>query len=193
MIIKKIAAAFVSSLLLAGSANAALLLTTGGSAANTVVDYSGAGRVSFDLDLANFSATTLRFVLEEEDLEGPLSLNALVRNLSGHALNQFHLRLQGIAFGAAGSVTPTFGAVAGVRNTADYAGIQFSRPEWAEFHIGNPTAVDGKADWLLDTRGLRAGDSFVIRADIPEPATLALLLPMLCMASLMAARRSKGK
>ena len=194
MTIKNIAASVTvaASLLLAGSANAALLITTGGSSANTITDYSGAGSVSFDLDLVNFNAATLRFVVEEEDLLGPLSLSALVRNLSGKALNQFHLRLQGIEFAAAGSVTPAFGAVAEVRNTRDYAGIRFSRPEWAEFHFGNPTALPGRVDWVLDTSGLDAGDSFVIRANIPEPSTLALMLPMLCMASLMAVRRRKG-
>lgn len=185
------ALAFAAS---AGSANAAVLLTTTGSAANTITDYSTQGAVAFDLDLENFNAATLRFSLEEEDLAGPLSLNAIIRNLSGTALNQFHFRLSGISFAAPGSVTPTFGTLGAVDHGADYASIGFATPEWAEFHFGNPLGMAGASDWLLDTRGLNAGDTFVISAEVPEPSTLALLLPTLCMAGMMAARRrNKGR
>ena len=187
-------AAAIAALALAASAqsaHAAVLLASGGSPANTVTDYSTPGAVSFDLDLANFNATTLRFVLEEEDLPGPLSLNAIVRNLSGSAMNQFHFRLDGIAFAAPGSVTPTFGTLGGVDHGAGYASIAFASPEWAEFHFGNPLAMQGASNWLFDTRGLSAGDTFVISAEVPEPSTLALLLPALGMAGLMTARRRK--
>ncbi|MEN3274927.1 MAG: hypothetical protein V7631_717 [Massilia sp.] len=196
MHLKKFAAAsvasFVAALSLAGPANAAVLLGAGGSSANTVTDYSAQGAVSFDLDLENFNAATLRFELEEEDLLGPLSLNAIVRSLSGTALNQFHFKLKGISFAAPGSVTPTFGSLDGVRHGGDYSSIAFARPEWAEFHFGNPLAAESSSDWLLDTRGLRAGDTFVITANVPEPGTLALMLPALCMAGLVARRRKKG-
>jgi hypothetical protein len=191
MHLAKFAAALVAALSFAGPAEAALLLTTGGSSANTVTDYSAPGAVSFDLDLKNFNATTLRFVLEEEDLLGPLSLNAIVRNLGGLALDQFHLNLTGISFVQAGSVTPTFGTLGSVNHGAGYASIGFASPEWAEFHFGNPLMVTGQDDWLLDTRGLAAGDTFAISADIPEPSSLALMLPALCMASLAAARRRR--
>jgi len=188
---KLAAAALVAALSIAGPANAALLLNASGSSANTVTDYSTPGAVSFDLDLQNFSATTLRFEIQAEDLLGPLSLNALVRNLSGTALNQFHFNLSGISFLAAGSVMPTFGTLGSVGSGLDYASIAFATPEWAEFHFGNPLAVDGQADWILDTRGLAVGDTFAIRAEIPEPSTLALLLPTLGLAGLMAARRRR--
>jgi hypothetical protein len=188
----KFAAALALSFAVAGTANAALLLNTSGSSANTVTDYSRLGAVSFDLDLQNFNATALRFEIQADDLLGPLSLNAIVRNLSGMALNQFHVNLQGISFLSAGSVTPAFGTLAGVDSGAGYAGIAFASPEWAEFHFGNPLALGGQADWFLDTRGLAVGDTFVISADIPEPSTFALLLPALCMASMMARRRRKG-
>ncbi|MET0983527.1 MAG: PEP-CTERM sorting domain-containing protein, partial [Telluria sp.] len=164
---------------------------TGGSSANTVTDYSAQGAVSFDLDLANFNAATLRFSIEEEDLLGPLTLNAIVRNLSGTALNQFHFRLNGISFAAPGSVTPTFGTLGELKHGQNGASIAFASPEWAEFHFGNPLGMDGASNWLLDTRGLTAGDTFVISAEVPEPSTLALLLPTLCMAGLMATRRRK--
>ena len=191
MHLAKFSAALVAALSFAGSANAALLLTTDGSSANTVTDYSTPGAVSFDLDLKNSTATTLRFTLEEADLLGPLSLNALVRNLSGMALNEFHVNLSGISFLQAGSVTPTFGRLGDVTHGASFASIAFASPEWAEFHFGNPLMVNGQADWLLDTRGLSAGDTFAISADIPEPSSLALMLPTLCMAGLMAARRRR--
>lgn len=187
----KFAAALVAALSFAGSANAALLLTTAGSSANTVTDYSAPGAVSFDLDLKNFNSTMLRFVLEEDDLLGPLSLNAIVRNLSGMALDQFHVNLTGISFLQAGSVTPTFGTLGDVTHGPSYASIRFASPEWAEFHFGNPLIVSGQADWLLDTRGLAVGDTFAISADIPEPSSLALMLPALCIASLVATRRRR--
>jgi hypothetical protein len=139
MHLAKLAAAFAATVALSfsASANAALLLGSGGSAANTITDYSAPGAVSFDLDLAHLSPTTLRFVIEEDDLLGPLSLNAIVRNLSGAAMNGFRFNLSGISYLASGSVTPAFGTLSGVRYGADYASIAFASPEWAEFHFGN--------------------------------------------------------
>ena len=187
----KLAAALAAALSFCGPANAALLLNTTGPAANTVTDYSAPGAVSFDLDLAQLSPTTLRFEIQAQDLAGPLTLNAIVRNLSGMALKGFHVNLTGISFLSAGSVTPTFGTLGGVASGPDYASITFASPEWAEFHFGNPLALSDKTDWFLDTRGLAVGDTFVISADVPEPSTLALMLPALCMAGLMAARRRR--
>lgn len=184
--------AFAAALALSAAASpvgAAILLTTSASPANVVTDYSMPGAVSFDLDLKNFEATTLRFALEEADLSGPLGLNAIVRNLSGAALNQFHFRLNGISFAAPGSMTPTFGTVGEVTSGPSYASIAFATPEFAEFHFGNPFALANASNWLFDTRGLQAGDSFVISAEVPEPSTLALMLPALCMAGWVGRRR----
>lgn len=190
----KLAAALsISALSISGSAQAALLLTSTGAPAATVTDYSTPGAVSFDLDLHRIADASLRFQIEADDLLGPLSLNAIVRNLSGTALNHLTFNLSGISFLAPGSVTPTFGTLGQASHGQDYASIVFASPEWAEFHFGNPFALGGEGDWLLDTRGLAVGDTFVISADIPEPSTLALMLPALCMAGLMAARRrTKG-
>ena len=190
MKIKHFAAALALAAL-ANSGNAAVLLTTTGSPANLVTDFSESGAVSFDLDLENFETTTLRFALEAGDLAGPFSLNAIVRNLSGTALNQFHFRLNGISFATAGSVTPTFGTLGEVKSGPNYASIAFASPEFAEFQFGNPLGTAGKSNWLFDTRGLNVGDSFVISAEVPEPSTLALMLPALCLAGLMAARRRR--
>jgi hypothetical protein len=182
--------ALAGALLLSSSAQAVVL--SGASGANPTADYSGAGTVAFDLDLASFAPTTLRFVLEEADLAGPLNFNALVRNLSGAALDRFTFTLQGIAFAGAGSVTPAFGAIGAVDYGAQGASIAFAAPEWAEFQFGNPFALEGRSDWLLATAGLRAGDSFSITATVPEPSTAALLLPALCMLGWTAARRRRG-
>ena len=180
--------ALAAGLGLSCAANAVVLTTSTGS--NLVSNYSGAGLVSFDLALEDFSGSTLNFVLEEADLGGPLSFNALVRNLAGADLSRFTFSLRGISFtGAPGSVTPSFGTLGKVDTSPFAAGISFARPEYAEFQFGD--VLGGGQDWLLATSGLRAGDSFSITATVPEPSSAALVLPMLCMAGLMAARRRK--
>ncbi|WP_313707199.1 PEP-CTERM sorting domain-containing protein [Massilia sp.] len=189
MTITKSILAFAAAMTLAASSQAAVLLTSELSAGNTITDYSRAGSVSFDLDLEKLGTSRFSFAIEEEDLLGPLSLNAIVRNLSGTALNQFVFRLSGIGFASHGSVTPTFGTLGQVTQTPDYAHIGFGKPEWAEFHFGNPLLVDGAGDWFLDTRGLNVGDRFAIVATVPEPSSLALVLPLLGMAGVMARRR----
>ena len=183
--------AFAGPLTLSCAANAALLSASTGS--NPVTDYSGPGSVSFDLDLQNFSSKSLTFTLEDEDLLGPLSFDALVRNLTGAALNRLTFSLQGIRFAAPGSVTPAFGSIKRVDSGAFAASISFAAPEYAEFQFGDVFGDAGTADWLLDTAGLRAGDTFTITATVPEPSSAALVLPMLCMASLMAAARRRKK
>jgi len=168
------------------------VVLTGSASANAVTDYSTVGQVAFDLDLDDFSPARLDFLVEAGDLLGPLSLNALVRNLSGSALSSFSFRLDGIRFAGAGSVTPTFGTLGQVGYGSDYASIRFATPEWSEFHFGNPLAVDGASDWLLSTAGLRAGDRFSITTAVPEPSSAALMLAGLCMSGLLAARRRRG-
>ena len=190
MTITKFIAAGLTALALSSSAHAALLVGTSGSAANAVTDYSDAGVVSFDLGLRNFTGTTLNFVLQEADLGGPLSLSAMVFNLSGISFPQFHFGLQGISFAAPGSVS-AFSQVLSVSNSANHAAITFANGEPAEFQFGNPTLVSGRSDWLLDTTGMRAGDTFSIVAEVPEPSTIALMLPLL-LGGLMVARRRQG-
>jgi hypothetical protein len=182
----------VAGLAFSGASHAAILSASSGAAGNTVASYGAPGQVSFDLDLARLAPTRLVFTIEASDLLGPLSLNAIVRNLSGAALDDFAFRLDGIGFAQAGSVTPTFGTLDRVGHDGGYASIAFSAPEWAEFHFGNPLLDSGAADWLLDTAGLRAGDTFAITAEVPEPSTAALMLSALCMSGLLALRRRHG-
>ena len=183
------------ALALSGKAHAAILTGSSAAPGNTVTGYSAPGLVSFDLDLATFAPTTFHFVLEQDDLPGPLGFNAIVRNLSGTALDRFSFALDGIAFAAPGSVTPAFGTLGAVSATAHTANIGFSAPEWAEFQVGSPTLAPGQADWLLDTTGLQAGASFSITAtttavaEVPEPSSAALTLSALCMSGLLTARR----
>jgi hypothetical protein len=181
--------AFAGALVLSGAANAALL--TGSAGSNPVEDFSGAGSVAFNLDLRDFSSTTLHFVLEADDLQGPLSFDALVRNLAGADLNRFSFSLQGIRFAGAGSVTPSFGSVASIDAGATAAAIDFATPEYAEFQFGDVFGLVGQSDWLLDTAGLQAGDRFSVTATVPEPSTAALVLPMLCLGLMAAARRRR--
>jgi hypothetical protein len=180
----------LTALALSGPAHAAVLTSTSGSPANVVTDYSAPALVSFDLDLKNLSATRLNFLVEEADLLGPLSLNAIIRNLSGEGFRHFNFALEGISFAAAGSVTPAFGTLGGTGFTSNLATIDFATPEWAEFHFGNPLGTIGNNDWLLNTAGLRAGDSFSITASVPEPSTIMLML-LAMTAMLLRANRNK--
>lgn len=184
---KFVAASAIALGALAFSHSASAVVLTGSSGANPVTDYSEAGVVSFDLDLRDFSKTTLNFVLEEADLAGPLSFSAIVRNLVGLSMYQFNFGLQGIGYASAGSVSSFSGATASY--SSNNAVIKFANGETADILFGNPTLLDGRSDWLLDTSGLSAGDAFSIVAQVPEPSTVAMVLPL--MAGLLLARRRK--
>ncbi len=173
---------------MSGPASAVILTGTSGSSANIVTDYSAPAQLAFDLDLHNFASTQFTFKLEDSDLLGPLAMNAVIRNLSGGALNQFRFTLAGIAFDSAGSVTPTFGTIGQAGIDGNGALIEFATPEWAEFHFGNPFSAGSKNDWTLNTQGLRAGDLFSITATVPEPSSMMLLVAALAMLGLYGAR-----
>ena len=169
--------ALLAAVAIANPAHAAIFTGANGAPGAAVTNYSEAGLVSFDLDLTDFSATRLNFVVEEGDLQLPfLNLNAIVRNLSGWGMERVHFGTQGITFAAQGSVTPTFGTLGSVGYGSNEAAIRFASPELAEFHFGNPFRLTDQTNWLLDLRGLRAGDAFSISANVPEPSSLALLL-----------------
>lgn len=185
----KLFAAAATAFALSNPASAALLVSSTGVPGNTVTNYSEAGLVSFDLELINFSGARLNFVLEQADLAGPLSLNAIIKNMTLQLLPKFNFDLQGISYASSGSVTAGFGTIGSVSNTASNANIAFSNGEPADFYFGNPLGNAGQFDWLLDTTGMQAGDTFSITAQVPEPASLALMLPLL--AGLVAARRRK--
>jgi len=189
MNILKFVAAATTVFALSSSANAALLVSSTGVPGNTVTSYSEDGLVSFDLALMNFSGARLNFVLQEGDLAGPLNMSALISNMTGLLLPKFNFGLSGISFASAGSVTAGFGTIGSVSNSASSANIKFAKGEPSDFYFGNPLGEAGQFDWVLDTSGMQAGDRFSITAQVPEPASLALMLPLL--AGLAAARRRK--
>lgn len=190
-ILKFIATALVAFTLSAAS-HAALLVGTQGSSANVATDYSAPGLVSFNLDVAQKSGLRLRYEIEEADLAGPLSLSAMILNMSGMPFSQFMFAVDGITFmDAVGSISPAFGRVGSTSVTERHVGISFADFEPAEFNFGNPLGEPGLNDWLLDTSGLRAGDIFTVTAFVPEPSSVALMLPLL--AGLVAARRRRTK
>ncbi|QYF93592.1 PEP-CTERM sorting domain-containing protein [Massilia sp. PAMC28688] len=191
MTVKQLLVSVLGAMAFAGSANAALLSSTTTGAGNVVTDYSTGSQVSFDLDLAQLSHTSLTYTVEAADLANPyLSFNALVRNLSGSALHGFALYLDGIAFGPAnGSVTPAFGSVGTVTRTDGKLAITFSAPEYAELHIGNPVLEADKFDWQLATAGLAVGDRFVITSAVPEPGNLTLMLAGMGACAMLRRRR----
>lgn len=191
MNILKFAAAAATAFALSSSANAALLVSSTGVPGNTVTNYSEDGLVSFDLALMNFSGARLNFVLQEGDLAGPLNMSALISNMSGLLLPKFNFGLTGISFASAGSVSAGFGTIGSVSNSASNANIRFAKGEPSDFYFGNPLGKPGQFDWVLDTSGMQAGDRFSITAQVPEPASLALMLPLL--AGLVAARRRRQR
>lgn len=181
---------FLAALALSGSAHAALFTGASGPAGN-VTDYSTGALVAFDLDVKDFSKTTLNFVIEQDDLQGPLSLNALFRNLSGANWTHFNVSLKGISFAGAGSVTPAFGTVGNVALTSSAATIVFSTPEPAEFQFGNVFAEPNQVNWLLQTANLQVGDAFSITTSVPEPASMLLMLSGLAAVGVAARRRRR--
>lgn len=182
--------ALLAAVAIANPAHAAIFTGANEMPGAAVTNYSEAGLVSFDLDVTDFSATRLNFVVEEGDLQLPfLSLNAIARNLSGWGIERFNFSTQGIAFARQGSVTPTFGTLGSVGYTSHAIAISFASPELAEFHFGNPVGLADRTNWLLDTRGLRAGDAFSISATVPEPSSIALLLAAIVMLTGIGAQR----
>lgn len=174
--------ALLAAVVIANPAKAAIYSGASGMPGAAVTNYSEAGLVSFDLDLTDFSATRLNFIVEEADVaQSFLNLSAIVRNFSGVGIERFTFATQGISFAAQGSVTPTFGTLGSVAYTSNAAAISFATPEFAEFQFGNPTGLANQANWRLNTSGLRAGDAFSISATVPEPSSIPLLLAGLVM------------
>jgi hypothetical protein len=175
----------------ADSAQAAVLTSTNAAPGTVATDFSSAGLVAFNLDLAQLRNTTLTFTLEAADLAGPtLAFNALVSNLSGAGFSRFGFHVDGISFsGAQGSVTPLFTGVASVTAGAQAVDVAFTGPEYAELHFGNPLAENGKLDWSFSTAGLQAGDTFSVTSAVPEPGNVALVLAGL---GVIAAVRRRG-
>lgn len=170
------------------SAQAATFLSTSGSPANIVSDYSDAGLISFDLDMANFIPTVLNYEITAADIGSPLinnsiSFNALVRNLTGTGLDYLSVSLSSASFDAIGTVTRQFGGsfTINTSNNGQNALISFSSPEFLDIFIGAPLAGAGEIDWSIKTAGFNAGDRLSITIAVPEPETYAMLLAGLAL------------
>lgn len=170
-------------------ASAALLVQTHTTGTSTVTDYSGAGLVSFDLDLTDGQPLRLDFQIEAGD--GPrLDFNAIVRNFASLGLTQLALQLTGGSFALGGSATG-FGVNGAVHTAGTQAEVLFATPQYLDIVLGDPLASGSPArDWQLDIQGLRAGDllSIAIRT-VPEPTSLLLALAGLGL--LVLARRAR--
>lgn len=170
-------------LVASSSAQAATFLSASGSSANVVTDYSDAGLISFDLDMANFIPTVLNYEITAADIGSPLisnsiSFNALVRNLTGAGLDYLSVSLSTSSFDSIGTVTRQFGGTFTIdsSNNNQNALISFSSPEFLDIFIGAPLAGAGEIDWAIKTAALNAGDQLSITISVPEPETYAMLL-----------------
>lgn len=180
---KQLFSALVLFLCVASSAQAATFLSASGSAENIVTDYSDAGLISFDLDMANFIPTVLNYEITAADIGSPIinnsiSFNALVRNLTGAGLEYLTIFLSTSSFDSIGTVTRQFGGSFTVNqsNNGQNALISFSSPEFVDFFIGAPLAGAGEVDWAIKTAAFKAGDQLAITIAVPEPETYAMLL-----------------
>ena len=188
----RLIAALCATLFVGANASAAVYTGAAGSNANVITNYSVGQALAFDLDFANFTPVTLNFRVDAADLANPvLSFNALIRNLTGFGFPELDVSLENASFAQAGTIVPTFSTIASLTSSATRATATFSPAEPAELYFGNPLAAAGQQDWSLSLAGLAVGDSFSIRAAVPEPATYALFLSGIGM--LVLARRRKQR
>ena len=146
--------------------------------ASVGADYSEAGLISFDLDLADLQSFRFDYRLTAADLLGPLNFNGIIRNYTGTGLTDLSLTLGNGSFASAGTVDRSFGGSSVVSLNGANALVHFSSPEFLDTTLGNPLAQSGLVNWTIDTAGLRLNDSLTvtIATPVPEPGTLAMML-----------------
>ena len=185
------AAALAAGALVSSHASAVILSGYTSGPGNTVDDFSAAGLVPFDLNLAKLSSTTIDFIIESADLGGPLDFNAIVNNLFGAGISNVRLVLDNASFAAIGSVGGGgFGSSPSASGAGNLAWIDFDSPEFNFFSIGNPFGL-GATDWSIDVSTLSAGDSFSISFAIPEPGSVPLVLAGIGIAAWLSRRGTK--
>lgn len=143
-------------------------------------DVSGAGLLSFDLDIRDGSFTAAEVDLEGET--GPLEFNAVVFNLSPQTFSAFDIVVgDGAIFSVVGEVTDGFDVFfPNVSSTATAARISFAPDAdatLAGFEIGDPLGLTGATNWEIDVSNVPGGlFSIGMQAIlVPEPGTALLL------------------
>ncbi|MDX9843579.1 MAG: PEP-CTERM sorting domain-containing protein [Aquabacterium sp.] len=176
-------------------AHAAIFQGATGSPANVVTDYSTESLISFDLDLAELSTVTLNYSVDASDLaNGSLSLNGLIRNLSGLGLDGMTFQLSGTNFGIHGTFgTDGFAQIADAGYAQQEGWVHFSPSLTSEFYLGNPLGTLDAQDWGVSLQGLAIGSQIALTVSaVPEPSTQALLLAGLGM-MVLARRRQQAR
>jgi PEP-CTERM motif len=157
--------------------------------ATVVADYSSTGLISFDIDFANLAGASLEYRIDADDLNMPVSFNAILRNFSGTGFDGYTLQLSKGSFDTVGSVTRQFGGAAQVTTSAGAATVWFSSPEFLDVELGNALGTTpGAIDWKL--AGFQAGDRVILSVSaVPEPGAWALMLAGLAGVGFVARRR----
>lgn len=142
-----------------------------------VTDLSRPGQLAFDASIREGNPLSLRVVLEAGDLGAPLAFEAslsnadFLRNLGGLTLS-----LAGATFASFGDVTPFFSAVQSSSLMPSSLSLTFSSPgEPAGVDLGGVAPFAGR-DFTIGTTGRAAGDAFALSIQVPEPASMTLML-----------------
>ncbi len=161
--------------------------------ATVVQDYSGAGLMAFDIDLHNGAPVVLSFVVEEADLAGPISFNAVIRNLSGQGLEGLAFSFSSGGIAQIGTVTRFFGGQTELLGGGGELQIRFTPAEYYDVELGDAFgSTAGAANWVLQADQWVGGTRFdLVVSSVPEPASAALLLAGLGLVGRLASRRRK--
>lgn len=161
---------------------------------NAVVSYGSGGAQSFDIDFGTMTRVTLAFVTFRDEAAPSMSFSALINNFTGYNFEGLNVRLTGGAVfqSPSGSVTPTFGTLAGTVATPTQVAMSFSSGEPYALSFGNPLGEAGASDWMIDFSAVESGATFGLSVTaVPEPGTYAMLLAGLGLIGTMVRRRQR--
>jgi hypothetical protein len=137
-------------------------------------DFSGANLLDFDADLVSGDAVLLDVNLDPEDDQPQIAFSAFVINSSPVDWLVFRIGLLGgPTFASIGDLVPeTSAALVSLSGDLITTIISFDPLESAGFTLGNPLEPVDSLDWFLDLNGLGPGDSFQMRLDFSDTATV---------------------
>ena len=161
-------------------------------AVNAVVSFGSGAAQSFDIDFGSITRVTLAFVTFRDEAAPTMSFSALINNQSGYNFDGLNMRLTGGAVfqSPSGSVTPTFGTLAGTVVTPTQVVMSLSVGEPYALSFGNPLGEVGASDWMIDFSAVESGATFGLSVTaVPEPGTYAMLLAGLGLIGTMVRRR----